>query len=539
MKALFTIMLAILVFLPEFAEARRGGGFRSSSRSYSFSKSSSRSSSSRSFFSRKSTYKSKSSTKSYGRKAPTKKSYAVGSTSNSKKYGRKSTTTNKSFTKKSSVNRSIGIKRAKTNSKLALTKFRTKSNPKTTPKYTSVRKNNKVVGRVATKSSPAKLRTYHSRRENLYSGYNPPVYVYNSSPSFGAYDAMFLWMMLDRPSYHSSYYHHQRDPGFQEWRREAEKQAATNAELKAKLAKLDASVNGMKGTKVDPSFVPEGVDGDLMLSEGVIKSLNKELTTIKLATAVSGNNYWKLGSLVKKHTDVGVNLVTSAGSMENLKSLSTGTVDAAIVQADAFKVWQKANPSKKLISKQAPLYKEYIHILANRKSGVKKISDLDGSHTVYLTKGSGSEVTWKAFGIENPKYLSIRVKNASPSEALLKVASESNAVMIFVSGLNSDLIKRANDYGKSVKLLEIKDSSLDDAVDQYGNKIYTFTSIPGNTYKNIQDGVFFDSVETLTVDAVLVLSEAWKKKQGTSAVENITASFAGILPSFKETVESL
>lgn len=533
MKALFTIMLAVLVLLPEFAEARRSS-FRSSSRSYSSSKS---------FFSRSSTYKSTpTSSKSYGKKTTTTTTTKPTTVSSgSKSYGRKTTTaatatTNKSFTNTSVVNRNIGISQAKSNSKLALNKFRSPT-PKTTPKYTAVRKDNKVVNKIALTSSPAKLRTYNSRRENFYSGYTPPTYVYNSSPSFGAWDAMFLWMMLDRPSYHSTYYHHQNDPGFKEWRREAEKQAATNAELKAKLDKLDAQVNGMKGTKVDPSYTPTGVDSDLMLAENVVKGLNKELTVLNLATAVSGNNYWKLGSLVKQNTDVGVNLITSAGSMENLKNLASGKVDAAIVQADAFKVWQKEHPTVKLISKQAPLYREYIHVLANRKSGITKISELTDKHTVYLTKDSGSEVTWKAFGIENPNYKLVSTKYASPSEALLKVASEPNSVMVFVSGLNSDLIKRANEYGKTVKLLEIKDHSLDKATDQYGNKVYTFTSIPGDTYKNIQDGVFFDSVETLTVDAVLVLSEEWKKKQGDTAVENITASFAGVLPDFKKTVE--
>lgn len=528
MKSLMTIMLAILVLVPEFVDAK---GFRGSRSSFSSSRSSSSSSS---FFSRSSSSKP---SRSYGRKTTTtKKTYS--NTGSTKSYGRKTTTTaNKSFTKRSTINRSIGIKGAKANSKVALSKFKAKSNPKTTPKYTSVRKDNKVVGKIATTTSPAKLRTYNSRRETFYTGYNPPMYVYNSAPSFGAFDAMFLWMMLDRPSYHSSYYHHQRDPGFQEWRREAEKQAATNAELKAKLAKLDASVNGMKGTAIDPSFVPEGVDADLMLSEGVVKNLNKELTTLKLAVASTGNNYWNLGNLVKKNTDVGVNLVTSAGSMENLKSLTAGSVDAAIVQADAFKVWQKENPDKTLISKQAPLYKEYIHILANRKSGIKKIADITTKNVVYLTEGSGSEVTWKAFGLENSKYSNITIKYASPNEALLKVSSEPNAVMVFVSGLNSNLIKNANNYGDTIKLVDIKDDSLDNAVDQYGNKIYTFTQIPGDTYKKLQDGMFFDYVNTLSVDAVLVLSDGWKKKQGQPAVENITASFVNVLPDFKKTVE--
>jgi len=519
--------MMLLLVMPHLADARG----RSSSRSFSSSRS--RSSSSSSFFSR-SSRKSPSSSRSYRSKTATKKKTVKSSSGRS--YGRKSTNVSKAASK-SRVNRNIGIKKAKVNSKLSLNKFKTKSNPKTTPSYKSVRSNNKVVGRIATRTSPTRLRTYHSRRETYYSSYRPPAYVYHSSSSFGAYDAMFLWMMLDRPTNHSSYYHHQRDPGFQEWRREANKQAATNAELRAKLAALDKSVVGMKGTKVDPSFVPAGMDADLMLSEQVITSLNKELTSINLATATHGNNYWNLGSLIKRNSDVTVNITTSAGSMENLKNLVAGKVDAAIVQADAFKVWKKENPGKTLVSQQAPLYREYVHILANRKGGVKEITDLTKKHTIYVAKDSGSEVTWKAFGIENSRYKNITMKYATPSEALLKVAGEPNSLMVFVSGLNSKFIKTANKYGDRVKLIKLDDNSLDDAVDQFGNKIYTFSIIPGSTYKKLQDGLILTKVKTLSVDAVLVLSNKWKKKQGQPAVENLTSTFAGVLPSFKKTVE--
>ena len=522
------MLLAILVVIPEFVDAR---GFRGSSRS-SFSRSSSRSSSSRSFFSRKS---SSSSSRSY-RSASKKKATTV-SSSSGKSYGRKSTKVNKSFTKRSTVNRSIGIKKAKVNSKLSLNKFKAKSNPKTTPSYKSVRSSNKVVGSVASKTSPAKLRTYHSRRETYYSSYRPPAYVYHSRSSFGAYDAMFLWMMLDRPTNHSSYYHHQRDPGFQQWRVEANKQAATNAELKAKLAALDASVAGMNGIPVNPEFVPEGMDADLMLSESVVKGLNKELRTLKIATATAGNNYYNFGKNIKANSALNVNILTSAGSMANLNNLVAGTVDAAIVQSDAFKVFQKENPTKKIAALQAPLYKEYVHVLSNRRGSVKNIGDLTSKHTIYVAKGSGAEVTWKAFGLEDSKFQKIPMKYASLSEALMKVSADPMAITIFVSGLNSNFLKTANQYGSTVRLVNVDDADFDDATDQYGNKIYSFTKIPGSTYKKLQDGIIFSSTKTLSVDSVFIVSKAWKTKQGNTALENLTSTVAGVLPSFKKNVE--
>lgn len=234
MRLLLFVLMAITLVMPEFTEARRGGGFRSSSRSYS--------------------------TRSYSKPSRTKTRSYSGSKSTSRSY--------------SKTKSKIATKQAKVKSRLALNKFKAKSKP--APSYKSVKKSNPVIKKYSSTTSYSRLKTYDSRRVNFYSSYTPPRYVYNSAPSFGVYDAMFLWMMLDRPSYHSTYYHHQNDAGFKEWRKEAEKQAATNAELKAKLEKLDAEMKNMKGTKVDPEFVPKNVDADIMLSKDIVDGMKKD-----------------------------------------------------------------------------------------------------------------------------------------------------------------------------------------------------------------------------------------------------------------------
>ncbi|MBF0488953.1 MAG: hypothetical protein HQK98_12420 [Nitrospirae bacterium] len=119
--------------------------------------------------------------------------------------------------------------------------------------------------------------TYAYRRDNFYSGnsYQPPQYVYMSAPSFGMWDAMFLWFMLDHASdrnYSRMYYNHQNDPDFQRWREETQKLSGENAELKAKLANLDKQVAELKGEPVDPSYVPPGVDADIALNKKVIEA---------------------------------------------------------------------------------------------------------------------------------------------------------------------------------------------------------------------------------------------------------------------------
>ncbi|MBF0458648.1 MAG: hypothetical protein HQK99_12235 [Nitrospirae bacterium] len=121
--------------------------------------------------------------------------------------------------------------------------------------------------------------TYAYRRDNFYTtySYQPPHYVYMSAPSFGMWDAMFLWFMLDHASdrnYSRMYYNHQNDPDFQRWRQETDRLSGENAELKVKLANLDKEVAGLKGEPVDQTYVPPGVDADIALNKKVLDAAN-------------------------------------------------------------------------------------------------------------------------------------------------------------------------------------------------------------------------------------------------------------------------
>lgn len=127
-----------------------------------------------------------------------------------------------------------------------------------------------------TPSAPPPTRTwdnyrdYREYRDNYYTGrgWSPPGYAYQSFPSFGLWDAMFLWFMLRQASGPSFMYNHQNDPGVQSFRQEADKLAASDADLKKQLADLDAKVGQMKkdGVPVDPNRMPEGVDPAVALA---------------------------------------------------------------------------------------------------------------------------------------------------------------------------------------------------------------------------------------------------------------------------------
>ncbi|HZS82820.1 MAG TPA: DUF2491 family protein [Stellaceae bacterium] len=102
---------------------------------------------------------------------------------------------------------------------------------------------------------------YYARRDGWFShlGWGVPPYAYLSRPSFGAWDALWLWWMLDtlsRPGHAAFFYDHADDPAYRDFRAEADRLARDNADLRAQLAKLDAEMAARQGQPRDPNFVP-------------------------------------------------------------------------------------------------------------------------------------------------------------------------------------------------------------------------------------------------------------------------------------------
>lgn len=99
-----------------------------------------------------------------------------------------------------------------------------------------------------------------------YGGWNAPGWAYGGSRSFGVWDGLFLWFLLDnmnRPGYGDWFHHHAGDPGYAQWRAEAERMAQDNRELRAKLDGLDASLRERQGQPVDPNYLPPDTPPDV------------------------------------------------------------------------------------------------------------------------------------------------------------------------------------------------------------------------------------------------------------------------------------
>ncbi len=375
---------------------------------------------------------------------------------------------------------------------------------------------------------------HYERRDSFYRGmgWRAPGFAYGMAPSYGIWDTLFWFMILDHltdRNYSSMAYNHANDPGYQAWRRDAENLAKDNSELKGKLDALDKQVAAMKGTPVDPNYLPKGVPPEVGVAANAIADKAAEKPIIRFATGPKNGNYLYFGELLKKKADkVDIQLRTTAGSMENLRLISSGDIDMAIVQSDVLAMLGTKFPGRKLISEQSTLYEEEVQLIVNASSGIKSIEDIDPRRmTVYIgPEGSGTSMTWEGLRQQQGRYRKIPVKFADYDASEKEVEQSPKLAMLYVGGLHSDILKQAEQTAErtgKLKLAAVDDRSLVSKKDENGNDIYRFVEIPSNAYPALQKGWFWGhDVKTLAVQAVLVLRTDWAKKYGQEALDALS-----------------
>jgi TRAP transporter TAXI family solute receptor len=375
---------------------------------------------------------------------------------------------------------------------------------------------------------------HYERRDSFYRGmgWRAPGFAYGMAPSYGMWDTLFWFMILDRfrdRNYTAMAYNHANDPGYQAWRRDADNLAKNNSELKSKLDELDKQVAAMKGTPVDPNYLPKGVPAEVAVAANALAHKTAEKPTIRFATGPNGGNYKYFGELLKKKADkVDIQLRTTAGSMENLRLISSGDIDMAIVQSDVLAMLGTKFPGRKLISEQSTLYEEVVQLIVNSNGSVNSIQDIDPRKTVVYIgpEGSGTSMTWEGLRQQRQRYKKIQIKLAGYDVGEREVERNRRTAKLFVGGLHSDILKQAEQAAEKtgkLKLAAVDDRSLVSKKDENGNNIYKFVTIPSNAYPALQKGwIWGHDVKTLAVQAVLVLRTDWVKKYGQEALDSLS-----------------
>ena len=272
----------------------------------------------------------------------------------------------------------------------------------------------------------------------------------------------------------------------------------------------------------------------------------KQLPVLRVCTGrdIQSIYYAAAGQIAKFGTgSFVIQPVLTQGSLENIQKVTEGTCDAAIAQSDAIRVYRDTDVRAETnVERITAMYKEFAHLLCNRKAGISKVSDLKKGHVVAIgSDGSGSNVTWQGFvKARKDKY---GVITTSPKEGIRAIAAVADGAettcALIVGGLNNSLLKKeAQRYGDKVVLINVQDGDFGSEKDAKGSPIYSYEAIPAKTYGDLMPaGMIFghNDAHTVAVDAVFIANTTFLDRNPGLSDALIRAA-TNALPAIKEKV---
>jgi TRAP transporter TAXI family solute receptor len=237
---------------------------------------------------------------------------------------------------------------------------------------------------------------------------------------------------------------------------------------------------------------------------------------LTLCTAGPEGNYFATGRDMAAHANpryLKITVAQTSGSMDNMQRLARRECGAAIVQSDAYLVYQSKHRDRPVeITRNRFLFAEFAHLVCRRDAAVATTDDLlenPGRHKMLVGAGqSGSALTWRAFTLLDDRYAQLPAEQIGGEEALDRVLDGQAQCLFFVSGLGAELARRVDRRGKDLRLVPITEDVLRNA--EFGKAtLYETRHIPKGIYKNIEVGLPDSGVATLTVGATLVIERHW------------------------------
>ena len=249
----------------------------------------------------------------------------------------------------------------------------------------------------------------------------------------------------------------------------------------------------------------------------------------------------EIGGRAASAFSAGVDVVTTAGSLENLRRLSAGECDVAFAQSDVTALYQAENPAAlNTIEPFHKVYEEFVHLLCPVSSGWSRVNDMGraardgrGARLVVGPDGSGTAETWRAMRQADVKlYEKVERLPLSVGRASLgTVRDSSNTCVLWISGLNSADMQAANlmsannpRRAATMRLMDFDDRDIRALRSSSGQPMYQVRTIdrvaprgdnPGLYGNLIESGTFSaGSVNVLTVSAQLLVRSDYRAAIG-------------------------
>ncbi len=343
------------------------------------------------------------------------------------------------------------------------------------------------------------------RRQQFYADYEPPqkvIHYVEERPSFGPWDSMMLWSMLDRGD-RSMYYNHQDDDNFKSWRTQAEEAAKTDPEIAKKLADLDKDMaqRKAKGEKVNPGYVTPGVDPDIYEANNIDPKTLKEL---KICTGSISADYNRYANQITKVTKLKVSTVQSNGTVDNLAKLATGECDLAFAQSDV------ASTNLMQLVRLTQLEGTLLFCGTTKEKAKVDIADIS-SATVYIgSDQTGSQYTFEKLRASIPKLNSVKIDASLPiSAAAQKILGDDKACVFAVVTPRAPFITSIDVKNKAV-LVPIEKS------DFKASPTYPLAWVDSKYFKNLTQDRFMgfgdSGTNTVAVGTVVLTSSSWMEQ---------------------------
>ena len=215
----------------------------------------------------------------------------------------------------------------------------------------------------------------------------------------------------------------------------------------------------------------------------------KSRTNYRLATGGTSGTYYPFGGAIANIwntsiENIQVTVLATGASAENLRLISNGEAEFAIVQNDvmdyAFRGTDMFEEPLQNIATIGTLYQEVVQIAASTQSGIKTVADLHGKRVSIGDAGSGVEFNAKQIleghGIT---FSDIQKQNLSFKESAEGILNGTLDACFVTAGVPNDALKNLA-LAAGLVLIPVDGAGATAICDKYG--FYTQTVIPAGTY---------------------------------------------------------
>jgi hypothetical protein len=340
------------------------------------------------------------------------------------------------------------------------------------------------------------------RRQTYYEGYIPHRSTHMPSTSnYGPWDALMFAALLDNLGDRQMYYNHQDEPGFQQWRTDANLACQKgDKDVCDKLVDLDREMVEYKnkGIKPNPSYITPGIDSSIYTAQNIDTS---GLVPIRICSGSVASDYSRFTSQITKFTKVKTNTIVSNGSADNIAEMANGLCDMSFVQDDV------ANTTPNLVKVMTLNQLEIVGLACT--TSYEKLKDVPANTTVYVgSDQTGSLFTYNQLVAKIPSLAKLKLDTSKTSLQAANDVVSAGGCVFSVSTPESPLFKAIDATGK-MKLVPINAEDFAD-----GKPSYQMVIVMDSHYKNLINDKFKGfgtnrGTDTLAVKTSLITPQSW------------------------------